>query len=112
RAGPAAALRLLAAVRAAAWGATPGAIALLFLPTGPVNSMIVNVVRPDMRATAVAGSIFTIHVLGDVPSPTLLGVLSDTLQGVLAAAVLVIPVAVLAGGRVWTYAALGGAGER
>ena len=102
---PLAALALMAADPAVYWGATTGAIALLFLSTGPVNSMIVNVVRPDMRATAVAGSIFTIHVLGDVPSPTLLGVLSDTLQGGLAAAVLIIPVAVLVSGLIWTYAA-------
>ena len=102
---PLAALALTATAPSVYWGATTGAIALLFLSTGPVNSMIVNVVPPDMRATAVAGSILTIHVLGDVPSPTLLGVLSDTLPGGLAAAVLIIPVAVLVSGLIWTYAA-------
>jgi sugar phosphate permease len=102
---PLAALALMAADPAVYWGATTGAIGLLFLSTGPVNSMIVNVVPPDMRATAVAGSILTIHVLGDVPSPTLLGVLSDRLTGGLAAAVLIIPVAVLLSGLIWTYAA-------
>jgi hypothetical protein len=56
-----------------------------------------------MRATAVAASIFTIHALGDVPSPALLGVLSDRTS--LAQAVLIIPVAVLVGGLIWTYAA-------
>jgi predicted MFS family arabinose efflux permease len=104
-AAPLAALALTAADPTVYWGATTGAIGLLFVSTGPVNSMIVNAVPPDMRATAVAGSILTIHVLGDVPSPTLLGVLSDRLAGGLAAAVLIIPVAVLLSGLIWTYAA-------
>ena len=107
---PLAALALTAADPTVYWSATTGAIGLLFLSTGPVNSMIVNAVPPDMRATAVAGSILTIHVLGDVPSPTLLGVLSDRLAGGLAAAVLIIPVAVLLSGCIWTYAAWRGFG--
>jgi hypothetical protein len=56
-----------------------------------------------MRATAVALSIFTIHILGDVPSPSVVGIISDARS--LAAAVLIIPVAVLIGGVIWTYAA-------
>jgi hypothetical protein len=56
-----------------------------------------------MRATAVALSIFTIHVLGDVPSPSLVGVISDA--STLDQAMLIIPAAVLAGGVIWTYAA-------
>ncbi|HSS44766.1 MAG TPA: MFS transporter, partial [Thermoanaerobaculia bacterium] len=42
---------------------------LLFASTGPINSAIVNLVRPTERATAVALSILAIHLLGDVPSP-------------------------------------------
>ena len=56
-----------------------------------------------MRATAVALSIFTIHILGDVPSPSIVGMISDARS--LADAVLIIPVAVLLGGVIWTYAA-------
>jgi len=56
-----------------------------------------------MRATAVALSIFTIHLLGDVPSPSLVGAVSDARS--LGEAMLIIPVAVLIGGLVWTYAA-------
>ncbi|HKC40771.1 MAG TPA: hypothetical protein VKC15_14605, partial [Gemmatimonadales bacterium] len=48
-------------------------------------------------------SIFTIHILGDVPSPSLVGMISDARS--LGDAVLIIPVAVLAGGLIWTYAA-------
>lgn len=76
---------------------------LLFATTGPINSVIVNVVRPEMRATAVAGSIFAIHLLGDVPSPWLLGAISDTSS--LGRAVMIVPVAVLVAGVVWTFEA-------
>jgi MFS transporter, Spinster family, sphingosine-1-phosphate transporter len=85
------------------WTAMVAAELLLFASTGPINSAIVNVVPPAIRATAVALSIFAIHILGDVPSPWLVGVLSDART--LGEAVLIIPVAVLAGGLIWTYAA-------
>src|SRR5262245_10317389 len=42
---------------------------LLFLSTGPVNVVIVNVVPIGARAMAMAVSIFTIHLLGDAISP-------------------------------------------
>src|SRR5207245_1172220 len=68
----------LAAQQAAVyWPAIVAAELCLFASTGPINSAIVNVVSPHMRATAVALSIFTIHLLGDVPSPSLVGALSD-----------------------------------
>lgn len=84
---------------------------LLFASTGPINSTIVNVVRPGQRATAVALSILAIHLLGDVPSPPLIGRISDVSS--LDRAVLVVPVAVLLAGLIWTLEAwLGGrAGE-
>ncbi|HEX4574579.1 MAG TPA: MFS transporter [Gemmatimonadales bacterium] len=85
------------------WSGIVVAEVLLFASTGPINSAIVNVVAPEIRATAVAVSIFTIHVLGDVPSPAVLGAISDASS--LARAVLIIPVAILVGGVVWTYAA-------
>jgi MFS family permease len=76
---------------------------LLFASTGPVNSAIVNAVPPAERASAVAMSILAIHVLGDVPSPVLIGILSD--RSSLGRAVLVVPAAVLISGLVWTWAA-------
>jgi predicted MFS family arabinose efflux permease len=85
------------------WSAIVAAELCLFASTGPINSAIVNVVSPQMRATAVALSIFTIHVLGDVPSPSLVGAISDARS--LGEAVLIIPLAVLLGGLIWTYAA-------
>ena len=85
------------------WSGIVAAEVLLFSSTGPINSAIVNVVAPQIRATAVAVSIFAIHVLGDVPSPAVLGAISDASS--LDRAVLVIPVAILASGLVWTAAA-------
>jgi len=85
------------------WAAIVAAELCLFASTGPVNSAIVNVVSPHMRATAVALSIFTIHILGDVPSPSVVGMISDARS--LSQAVLIIPIAVLVGGLIWTYAA-------
>jgi predicted MFS family arabinose efflux permease len=80
---------------------------LIFASTGPINSVIVNVVRPGQRATAVALSILCIHLFGDVPSPPLIGWISDGSS--LGQAVLVVPVAILLAGAIWTLEAwLGG----
>jgi hypothetical protein len=80
-----------------------GAELLMFASTGPVNTVIVSVVPPAIRSSAMALSIFAIHFFGDVPSPALVGWLSDRTS--LDLAVLILPVAALAGGVVWTYAA-------
>ncbi len=53
------------------------AIFLIFLGTGPVNAATVNAVRPEVRATAMAGQLFVIHALGDAISPTVIGAVSD-----------------------------------
>jgi MFS transporter, Spinster family, sphingosine-1-phosphate transporter len=95
---------LVASAPAIYWSAVVVAEVLLFASTGPVNSMIVNVVSPNMRATAMAASIFAIHLLGDVPSPLLVGMISDLRS--LAVGVLILPVATLLGGVIWTIAAL------
>jgi MFS family permease len=50
---------------------------LVFLNTGPANAVLVNVVLPEVRATAIALSIAIYHLLGDVPSPVLIGWVSD-----------------------------------
>jgi MFS family permease len=76
---------------------------LVFMCTGPVNSAIVNAVAPVERATAVGLSVFMMHVLGDIPSPPLIGALSDA--STLERAFLVVPVAILIAGIIWTIAA-------
>ncbi|MBV8207508.1 MAG: MFS transporter [Acidobacteria bacterium] len=50
---------------------------MLFLNTGPLNAAIVNSVSASIRARALAISIFLLHLLGDVPSPQLIGFISD-----------------------------------
>jgi MFS family permease len=102
-AAPVGLVALLAPSPVVYWTALVLAELLLFSSTGPINSAIVNLVAPEMRASAVAVSILMIHVLGDVPSPTILGAISDA--STLARAVLIIPAAILFGGVIWTYGA-------
>jgi MFS transporter, Spinster family, sphingosine-1-phosphate transporter len=76
---------------------------LMFLSTGPINACIVNLVAPNQRATAVALSVFTIHLLGDAISPLLIGAVSDASS--LAQALKIVPVAVVMSGLLWGWAA-------
>jgi MFS family permease len=76
---------------------------LLFASTGPINSAIVNLVSPGERATALALSILAIHLLGDVPSPPLIGFISDRTS--LRTAFQILPVAIAISGLIWLYAA-------
>jgi MFS family permease len=50
---------------------------LLFLNTGPLNAAIINSVGAHIRAAALAVNIFIFHLLGDVPSSSLIGYMSD-----------------------------------
>jgi MFS family permease len=54
-----------------------GALFLLFLNTGPMNTAIVNSVDAKVRASAIAVNIFIIHLLGDASSPTIIGWIAD-----------------------------------
>ena len=78
-----------------------GAELFLFLNTGPLNTVLVNVVAPGRRAMGFAVNIFAIHALGDAVSPAIIGYLSD--QWGLSRALLITPLAVLvaAGFAVW-----------
>ena len=53
------------------------AVFLIFLGTGPVNAATLNAVPANLRATAMAGQLLTIHLLGDAVSPPLIGYISD-----------------------------------
>jgi MFS family permease len=75
---------------------------LMFVSTGPVNAAILNLVAANERASAVALSVFSIHMLGDVFSPTLIGLVSDATS--LAQAVKIVPVAVVVAGVLWCFA--------
>lgn len=75
----------------------------MFLSTGPINAAIINLVLASERATAIALSVFAIHILGDALSPLIVGALSDAFS--LQQAIRILPVAVLIGGFVWIWAA-------
>jgi MFS family permease len=49
----------------------------LLLNTAPLNAAVINSVGAHIRATAIAINIFIIHILGDVPSPTMMGWVAD-----------------------------------
>jgi MFS transporter, Spinster family, sphingosine-1-phosphate transporter len=100
---PCALLALSAAEPRIYYPAIVSAELLLFMSTGPINAAIANIVSPLERASALALSMFVIHLMGDVPSPPLIGYLSDV--GSLGHAVLLVPVAIAAGGLVWLVGA-------
>lgn len=82
---------------------------LMFASTGPINSAIVNAVAPTERATAMAFSILLMHLLGDAPSPWIVGWIADAgvraghADGVaLQRGLLILPIAILIGGMIWT----------
>jgi len=78
---------------------------LLFLSTGPVNTLIIETVPVHLRASAMAVSIFMIHLFGDIWSPEIVGRLSDA-WGSLRQAVLILPGALLVGAAVWLWLAV------
>src|SRR6202047_775169 len=49
----------------------------LLINTSPLNAAVINSVDAHIRATAIAANIFIIHILGDVPSPTMMGWVAD-----------------------------------
>ena len=74
---------------------------LLFLPTGPVTSEILEIVPIHLRATGVALCTFLIHLFGDWSSPTLVGYVSDW-TGSLQKGVLILPLVLMIGAVLWT----------
>ncbi|MEY4386135.1 MAG: hypothetical protein RLY20_1418 [Verrucomicrobiota bacterium] len=91
--------------KAVSMGCLAAAMFLLFLGTGPVNTMILETVPVNLRASAMAVSIFMIHLFGDVPSPLMVGWLSDAWHN-LQKAVLILPVALAAAAVLWIALAL------
>ncbi len=77
----------------------------LFFNTGPTNTILANVTHPGMRATGFALNIFLIHALGDVPSPLLIGLISDRFDKSMTVAFLIVSVLILVGGLLWLWGA-------
>jgi predicted MFS family arabinose efflux permease len=76
------------------------AMFLLFLSTGPVNTLILESVPMNLRASAMAMSIFMIHLFGDMWSPEIVGRLSDHWHS-LQKATLILPVALAGCAALW-----------
>jgi MFS family permease len=79
-------------------------IAQIFLwaYNAPVNALLVNSVSPGLRARAFGLSILCIHLMGDVLSPPLIGLVSD-FSGNLTLSLGMVPVMVLLGAGVWLF---------
>jgi predicted MFS family arabinose efflux permease len=77
------------------------AMFLLFLSTGPVNTLIIEAVPINLRSSAMALSIFMIHLFGDMWSPEIVGRLADHLGNDLQKAVLLLPAMLLVGAVFW-----------
>ena len=60
------------------WPAIAVAELLLFVNTGPSNTVLVNVTMPRIRTAAVAFNVLIIHALGDVLSPVIMGRIADS----------------------------------
>jgi MFS family permease len=71
----------------------------LFLSMSPINAVILRSVPAALRAGAMALSIFAIHLLGDLWSPPLTGLLADHMP--IQWAMMILPVAIAVSGVVW-----------
>ncbi|HEV2992674.1 MAG TPA: MFS transporter [Candidatus Angelobacter sp.] len=71
---------MIVAIYMTGWPMYPAMCAaefFLLLNTGPLNAAIVNSVSAQIRSTALAINVVVIHLLGDVPSPSIIGWVSD-----------------------------------
>lgn len=87
-----------------AWVAIFLAVFTLFFNTGPANTILANVTRPEIRASAFAINILIIHALGDAISPLIIGLIGDvtrSLHTAFLAVSFLIPVA----GTLWVMGA-------
>jgi MFS transporter, Spinster family, sphingosine-1-phosphate transporter len=81
------------------FGCVFAAILALFLTTSPINAVVLQAVPTELRASAMALSIFAIHVLGDLWSPPLVGLLADHLP--IQVAMMTLPIAIGVSAFVW-----------
>jgi len=99
-AAPLAALAFFAPDRNAAVLCLGAAMFFAFLGTGPINTLILESVPANLRASAMAGSIFIIHLCGDMWSPEIVGHVSDATQS-LTKGLLLLPAAMALAGLLW-----------
>jgi MFS family permease len=73
----------------------------LFFNTAPANTILANVAHPDIRATGYALNILFIHAFGDVPSPFVIGLISDKYN--MDIAFRVVAMMFLCSGLIWLF---------
>ena len=88
----------------AAWVVMGVSIFLIFMGTGPTNTIIANVTPPRMRGSAFALNILIIHLFGDAISPTVIGLVSDATHS-MNAGFAVVGVAMVLAGVFWLLGA-------
>ncbi|HEY2784467.1 MAG TPA: MFS transporter [Fimbriiglobus sp.] len=86
-----------------AWGMLFFAVFFLFFNTGPANTILANVTRPSIRATAFAINILIIHMFGDVISPPLIGLIAGFSD--LHTAIFLVSLSIPVGGILWVLGA-------
>jgi MFS family permease len=74
---------------------------LLFLSMGPVNTLILETAPAQLRASAMAVSIFMIHLFGDLWSPKIVGAIAKNSS--LDRGVLVLPFALIVAAALWLW---------
>lgn len=104
-AAPAAAAAFAASDQTIAMTCLATAMFCIFLCTGPVNTLILETVPMNLRASAMAMSIFCIHLFGDLWSAEIVGHLSDH-WGNLQKAVMILPAALALAAALWLMLAL------
>jgi len=72
----------------------------MFLSTGPVNTLILETVPGKLKSSAMALSIFTTHLFGDLWSPEIVGRISDMFNS-LQKGVLILPAVLVIGTVSW-----------
>ncbi|KAI7730409.1 hypothetical protein M8C21_025354 [Ambrosia artemisiifolia] len=73
---------------------------LVFATQGPVNFVCLHTVKPSLRPLSMAMSTVSIHVLGDVPSSPLVGVMQDRINNWRTSALILTSILFLAAG-IW-----------
>lgn len=74
-------------------------IVFVFFSSSPINAVILQAVPSELRASAMALSIFAIHALGDLWSPPLVGLLADNAP--IQLAMMSLPFAIFASAAIW-----------
>jgi MFS family permease len=84
---------------------------LLFLPTGPITTEMLEIVPTHLRASAVALCTFFIHLLGDFSSPAVVGQVSEQWHSLRVGA-MTLPVVLAVGAVLWVALLANPAKER